>query len=151
VGSTGKRTGGSKGLSPRSKAALATVALTAVERLSDPKVRAQLAQQGRNVAALTATWRTQRASRPDIERHRGLRQLDRRITNLEATIAELSTGRPELSDALDAPRELVAGLRTAVGVAAGLPARTRRAAQQRIDGELDAVEALVFEVSLPQR
>jgi hypothetical protein len=138
-----------KKLSPKAKGAMATVAIAALERLSDPKVRAQLADQGRQLADQVATWRTQRQVNERGLRSRRLRRLQDRAANLRTSIVDLGAERPELSRALGPPTTLLDEVDTAIAVASRLPADKRRAADKRIATELDRLEQLVLEAALP--
>ena len=144
---SGKRSG----LSPKTKAALVTVALTAAERLSDPEVRAKVAEQSRNLAKQVAEWRAQRngTGGDGSQRSRAVRGLEQRADRLRASVATLAMDRPDRADAVYEAHEVLDELDVAIGVADGLPKATRKEAIARVDGELDRVERLVFEASLP--
>lgn len=139
---------GKGGLSPKTKAALATVALTAVERLSDPRVRAQLADQGRNLAKQVNQWRSERTT-DGAHRSRAVRNLEKRATTIRASVARLSSERPDRAGALGEADQVLDEIDLAIGVADGLPKATRREAIARLDVELDRVERLVFDAALP--
>ncbi|MFN8019253.1 MAG: hypothetical protein U0P45_14180 [Acidimicrobiales bacterium] len=143
---------GAKGsrLSPKTKAALATVAITALERLSDPKVRAQLADQGRSLAKQVSAWREQRSAGTAGRRSRVVRGLEQRATKIRAAIAAVSSERPDRLGTLQEAGALLDEIDLAIGVADGLPKGTRKEAIARVDAELDRVERLVFDASLPR-
>ena len=138
------------GLSPKAKAALVTVALTAAERLSDPEVRARLAEQSRNLAKQVAEWRAQRSGGGDgTRRSRAVRGLEQRADRLRASVATLAVDRPDRADAVNEAHQVLDELDVAIGVADGLPKATRKEAITRVDQELDRVERLVFDAALP--
>ena len=137
-------------LSPKAKAALATVAITALERLSDPKVRAQLAEHGRSLATQVITWRKQRTEGASGRRSRAVRGLEQRAAKIHAAIATLSGQRPDRAGSLTEARSLLDEIDVAISVADALPKQARKDAIARIDSELDRVERLVFDASLPR-
>lgn len=150
VGGPGAKGSKGSGLSPKTKAALATVAITALERLSDPKVRAQLAEQGRGLAKQIGTWREQRTS-SGSSRSRAVKGLEQRATRIRASIETLAGERPDRAPVLQEATMVLDELDVAIGVADGLPKQTRREAMTRLDRELDRVERLVFDASLPSQ
>lgn len=136
-------------MSPKAKAAMTTLAIAAVERLSDPEVRAKLAEQGRHLADQVVEWNRQRTADPDRRRSRRLRRIEERAAKLRATMDQLATGRPEIAAALVETRALLDEIDVAVGVAQGLPKDKRRQAATRLDAELERLEQGVLDLSLP--
>lgn len=139
-------------MSPKAKAAMTTIALAAAERLSDPKVRAQLAQQGRQLAEQAKAWRTERSERsgdPARTHSRRLRRMEARAAKLRSSIARLGKERPDLAEALQAPTALLDEVHAALAVADQLPNDKRRQAAGRVADELDRLEQLVLDAALP--
>ncbi len=128
---------------------MATLALAAAERLSDPKVRAQLAEQSRQLAGQVATWRAQRIQDPDRTRSRRLRQLEVRAVKLRGSFSGLARERPERADALAEPMAVLDEVDAAITVADQLPNDKRRQAARRIAEQLDRLEQVAIDVALP--
>lgn len=152
-----------------------SLALIAAQRLSDPEVRAQLAQHGRTLAANAKEWRAERSVRsdgaiptsgreagavvpsddlrlppPGLGDRVGRRRLQRRIDRLRVSVLALGEGRPELAAQLDPVLAALEEVGSALDVAAGLSLPKRIRAHQRVDSVLDVLEAGLFEAALPQ-
>ena len=147
----------------KAKAAAAGLAMIALERLSDPKVRAQLAEQGRRAAEWAKTWRADRKADASANPDRNLapklgplgdrlqqRKLERRVKSLKASVAGLASGRPELAELLVAPTATLTEISSGLAVAAGLSRAKQQQAHLEIGHELDQLEAMVFEVAMPK-
>lgn len=138
----------------------ASLALLALQRLSDPDVRAQLAKHGRTLADNAREWRTERAGRREASRidgapagfadRFGRRKLDRRIGRLRSSVLALGEGRPDLATSLDPVLAALEEVSSALDVAASLPLAKRVWAHQRVDRVIDELETGLFEAALPQ-
>ncbi len=142
----------------------ASLALVALQRLSDPEVRAQLAKHSRTIADSAREWRAERAAqRADlvtvpgartgtagIADRFGRRKLERRIERLRSTVLALGEGRPELARSLDPVLAALEEVSSALDVAAALALPRRVWAHQRVDHVLDELETGLFEAALPQ-
>lgn len=158
TGDTPKR--GSKDI----KRISASLAILALQRLSDPEVRAQLAKHGRTAADSAREWRAERAARrtsgvsvpgsapapTGITGRFGRGKLDRRVERLRSTVLSLGEGRPELARSLDPVLAALEEVTSALDVAAGLALPKRIWAHQRVDHVLDELETGLFEAALPQ-
>lgn len=137
-------------LSPKAKGVAATLAVAALERLSDPEVRARVADQSRQLAVQVKDWRAQRTDgSASPKRSRRLRKLDDRAHQLRASIAELAARRPDRIEVLAAPTQLLDEVEAAIAAVDHLPADKQRAAVDRIGSELDRLEQVVLEAALP--
>jgi hypothetical protein len=137
-------------LSPKAKGVAATLAVAALERLSDPEVRARVADQSRQLAQQVKEWRAQRSDGPPgTKRSRRLRKLDDRARQLRASMGELAARRPDRIEALAAPTQLLDQVDAAIAAVDHLPSDKQRAAVDRIGGELDHLEQVVLEAALP--
>ena len=136
-------------MSPKAKAAMTTIALAAVERLSDPAVRAKLMEQTRHLADQVKEWQKQRTSDPTRKRSRRLRRLDERASSLRSTMDRFASQRPEVADALLGPRAVLDEVDVALEVAADLPKDKRRQAARRIADELDRLEQTALDIAIP--
>lgn len=142
----------------KAKAAAASLAFIALERLSDPQVRAQVAQQGRNVADLAKKWRDERRRNGEpatpglpafVGDRFGQRKLEKRVDRLGASLGDLSAQRPELAEPLAGVASTLQEIRSALTIAGDLPLAKRKRAHVRIDHELDRLEQSVFETLMP--
>lgn len=126
----------------------ASLAVLALQRLSEPEVRAQLANHGRTLAANAKQWRAEREA-PAFGERFGRRRLERRVARLRSSVLALGEGRPELAQELDPVLSSLEDVTSALDVAAlqSLPRRTR--AHQRIDRVLDGLEVALFDAALP--
>lgn len=148
------------------KEALAVVAIGLIKRLSEPEVQDAIARQAVALADMAKKWNDERRRRPkpidDAEHedddspssgglgaHFGQRKLERRVERLESSIDRVADGRPDLVEALTGARENLAAIRVALDVADGLPLVKRKQAHFRLDEELDKLERLVFDASMP--
>ncbi|WP_426571168.1 hypothetical protein [Aquihabitans sp. McL0605] len=140
-----------------------SLALIALQRLSDPDVRAQLAKQGRSISDNAKEWRAERSSRraqlaadgvdpapAAIADRFGRRKLERRVQRLRASVLGLGEGRPELARELDPVLAALEEVTSAIDVAELLPFAKRVRAHQKVDRVLDGLEAGLFESALPQ-
>lgn len=145
------------------KAISISLALLALQRLSDPEVRAQLAKQGRTFTDSATEWRAERASRRSFDGpgrvgpmpaswadRFGRRKLERRIDRLRASVLALGEGRPELARSLDPVLAALEEVTSAIDVAEVLPLAKRVRAHQKVDRVLDDLEAGLFAAALPQ-
>lgn len=153
----------------RSKAVAGALVLAALERLKDPKVRAQLVEHGHTVADTAKAWRAERSSRPGrpvggaevsvsgpgdpstrgFGDRFGQGKLERRIQALRASMATLSGTGPDLDAVLADMAAALDGIGSGLAVAARLPLVKRTQAHRRIDRELDALEQGLFEACMP--
>ena len=158
-----KKTGTPGPGAKKAKAAAAGLAVVALERLSDPKVRAQLAEQGRRAAEWAKTWRADRKADGSVNPDKNSppllgpladrlqqRKLERRVKSLKASVAGLASGRPELAELLSAPTATLTEISSGLAVAGGLPRAKQLQAHLEIGRELDQLEATVFEVAMPK-
>ena len=140
-----------------------SLALIALQRLSDPEVRAQLAKQGRSISASAKEWRAERSGRrseltaggvhpspPGLSDRFGRRKLERRVQRLRASVLNLGEGRPELARSLDPVLAALEEVTSAIDVAELMPLPKRVRAHQRIDRVLNELEGGLFEAALPQ-
>ena len=145
------------------KAISISLGLLALQRLSDPEVRAQLAKHGRTLSESASEWRAERASRrslPDPERigtgprpwtdRFGRAKLERRVERLRASVLALGEGRSELARSLDPVLAALEEVTSAIDVAEVLPLAKRVRAHHQVDRVLDELEAGLFAVALPQ-
>ena len=140
-----------------------SLALIALQRLSDPEVRAQLAKHGRTITDTANEWRTERSARRSLadpanvdavpaswtDRF-GRRKLERRVERLRASVLSLGEGRPELARSLDPVLAALEEVTSAIEVAEVLPLTKRIRAHQKVDRVLDDLEAGLFAAALPQ-
>ncbi len=151
---------GSKRSSRDVKRISASLALLALQRLSDPEVRAALAKHSRTLADNARDWRIERAARrgaPGLDvgpagfgDRFGRRKLDRRVERLRSSVLALGEGRPDLALSLDPVLAALEEVTSALDVAAGLSLAKRVWAHQRVDRVLDDLETGLFEAALPQ-
>jgi hypothetical protein len=140
-----------------------SLGLIALQRLSDPEVRAKLAEQGRTLTENANQWRTERAERrsltgpdgvsaaaPSFTDRFGRRKLERRVERLRASVLSLGEGRPELARSLDPVLAALEEVTSAIEVAEGFSLAKRVRAHQKIDRVLDDLEASLFNAALPQ-
>jgi len=139
-----------------------SLGLIALQRLSDPEVRAQLAKHGRTLADNANQWRAERSSqrslsspdavsaRPSWTDRFGRRKLERRIERLRASVLSLGEGRPELARSLDPVLASLEEVSSAIEVAEAMPMAKRMRAHQKVDRILDGLEAGLFDAALPQ-
>jgi hypothetical protein len=139
-----------------------SLGLIALQRLSDPEVRAQLAKHGRTLADNANQWRAERSaqrslSSPDAVSARpswtdrfGRRKLERRVERLRASVLSLGEGRPELARSLDPVLAALEEVSSAIEVADTMPLTKRMRAHQKVDRILDGLEAGLFDAALPQ-
>ena len=140
-----------------------SLALIALQRLSDPEVRAQLAKHGRTLSDSAKEWRTERSARrslagpagvepppPSISDRFGRRKLERRVERLRASVLSLGEGRPELARSLDPVLAALEEVTSAIEVADVLPLTKRIRAHQKVDRVLNDLEASLFNAALPQ-
>lgn len=164
-----KRWSPSARTSDQAKAALADLAVVALERLSDPEVQAQIAAQGRAIADQAIAWRAERRRRARLDddgdaaspagssrsgwlsESFGQGKLEGRVEALESSMAGLGRDRPELAESLASPITTLEQVSSALEVAGGLPLLKRKQAHRRIDEDLDQLEQLVFDVAMPKR
>jgi hypothetical protein len=152
-----------------SKAVASTLVLAALEKLKDPKVRAQLIEHGHTVADTAKAWRAERSSGPGpsgdgtaltvsgvgepsprgVGDRFGQGKLDRRIRALRASMATLGGTGPELDAVLADMAAALDGITSALVVASRLPLVKRTQAHRRIDRELDALEQGLFDACMP--
>ena len=145
------------------KAVSVSLALLALQRLSDPEVRAQLAKHGRTLTESASQWRAERAAQrslaapgsvdaapPSWSDRFGRRKLERRVERLRASVLGLGEGRPELARSLDPVLEALEEVSSAIDVAEVLPLTKRIRAHQKVDRVLDGLEAGLFDAALPQ-
>jgi len=146
----------SAGSGGKSKAALAGLTAVVVKQLKDPKVRKQVIDQGLAIAALAQTWRGERRQDADPNRSNpltgrfGQGKLERRVEHLQASVAELTTSRPALTEALEPVSTTLGEIDSALGIAGGLPFAKRKKAHLQIDQALDRLEQTIFEASMPK-
>lgn len=163
-----KKGSGSSSGAGRSKAALTSAALVVAKQLSDPKVRAQIVEQGTAVADLARSWRTERRSPGSSGSLSdgtntntstgpaaggaavGRGKQERRVQHLRTSVARLAQGRPELAGSLVPVSTTLDQIDDALDVAAGLPLTKRKKARRRIDETLDRLEETIFEASMPE-
>ncbi|WP_421118471.1 hypothetical protein ACE2AJ_13925 [Aquihabitans daechungensis] len=140
-----------------------SLGLIALQRLSDPEVRAQLAKHGRSLSEQASQWRAERAAqrslaspgsvepRPVSWTDRfGRGKLERRVERLRASVLSLGEGRPELARSLDPVLAALEEVSSAIEVAEVLPLAKRVRAHQKVDRVLDDLEAGLFDAALPQ-
>lgn len=140
-----------------------SLALIALQRLSDPEVRAQLAKHGRTLTDSANQWRTERSAQrslagpggvdpapPTWTDRFGRRKLERRVERLRASVLSLGEGRPELARSLDPVLAALEEVTSAIEVAEVLPLAKRIRAHQKVDRVLDDLEAGLFNAALPQ-
>jgi len=141
-----------------------SLGLIALQRLSDPAVRAQLAKHGRTLTDNANQWRAERAaqrslsspsvvtttSAPSWTDRFGRRKLERRVERLRASSLALGEGRPELARSLDPVLAALEEVTSAIEVAEVLPLTKRIRAHQKVDRVLDDLEAGLFNAALPQ-
>ena len=140
-----------------------SLALIALQRLTDPEVRAQLAKHGRTLTDSASEWRSERSARRSLadpanvdaapaswtDRF-GRRKLERRVERLRASVLSLGEGRPELARSLDPVLAALEEVTSAIEVAEVLPLTKRFRAHQKVDRVLDDLEAGLFNAALPQ-
>lgn len=147
----------------KGKAALAKVGYGLLDRLSDPKVQDELVEQGRRVADLVQAWWKERKPQASddpsdpssgkagpLHGRFGQRKLERRVENLQASIAEAAQRRPDLAQALVALSATLEEISLALRIAGGLPLAKRKRAHLKIDEELDKLERTVFDAAMPR-
>lgn len=141
-----------------------SLGIIALQRLSDPEVRAQLAKHGRTLTENANQWRTERAAQRSLtspDRADGARpsswtdrfgrgKLERRVERLRASVLSLGEGRPELARSLDPVLAALEEVSSAIEVAEVLPLTKRIRAHQKVDRVLDDLEAGLFNAALPQ-
>lgn len=141
-----------------------SLGLIALQRLSDPEVRAQLAKHGRTLTDNASQWRAERASQRSLSSPDGVvsgathswadrfgrRKLERRVERLRASVLSLGEGRPELARSLDPVLAALEEVTSAIEVAEVLPLAKRIRAHQKVDRVLDELEAGLFNAALPQ-
>jgi hypothetical protein len=141
-----------------------SLGLIALQRLSDPEVRAQLAKHGRTLTENANQWRAERAAQrsltapggveagrvPSWTDRFGRRKLERRVERLRASVLSLGEGRPELARSLDPVLAALEEVTSAIEVAEVLPITKRVRAHQKVDRILDGLEASLFNAALPQ-
>ena len=140
-----------------------SLGLIALQRLSDPEVRAQLAKHGRTLTESASQWRAERSAQRSLAGPGGLdaapatwtdrfgrRKLERRIERLRASVLALGEGRPELARSLDPVLAALEEVTSAIEVAEVLPLAKRVRAHQKVDRVLDDLEAGLFQAALPQ-
>lgn len=140
-----------------------SLGIIALQRLSDPEVRAQLAKHGRTLTENANQWRTERSERrslsapggvsgapPSISDRFGRRKLERRVERLRASVLSLGEGRPELARSLDPVLAALEEVTSAIEVAEGFSLAKRIRAHQKIDRVIDDLEASLFNAALPQ-
>lgn len=140
-----------------------SLALIALQRLSDPEVRAQLAKHGRTLTDSASQWRAERAAQRSLAGPGGVdpapaswadrfgrRKLERRVERLRASVLTLGEGRPELARSLDPVLAALEEVTSAIDVAEVLPFTRRIRAHQKIDRVLNDLEAGLFDAALPQ-
>lgn len=126
----------------------ASLAVIALQRLSDPDVRAQLAKHGRTLLSNAQQWRQERSA-PALGERFGRRKLERRIARLRSSVLALGEGRPDLAVQLDPVLGALEEVSSAVEVAALQSLARRARAYQRVDRVLDGLEVGLFEAALP--
>ncbi|MGI8434616.1 MAG: hypothetical protein ACR2LE_07775 [Nocardioidaceae bacterium] len=124
--------------------------------LKDENIQKMLLEAGNAIAANLQDWyqewhaRTKRPRAPkDLGQYFGQRKLRRRVENLTTSVGALSSGRPELAEALTPVTAAIAQLRLSVEIAGRLPIVKRKQAHFRIDDELDQLEQKLFEATFP--
>ncbi|MCU1372285.1 MAG: hypothetical protein JWO77_3479 [Ilumatobacteraceae bacterium] len=140
-----------------------SLGLIALQRLSDPEVRAQLAKHGRTLTDNANQWRAERSASRSLEGPGGValppsswtdrfgrRKLERRVQRLRASVLSLGEGRPELARSLDPVLAALEEVTSAIEVAEVLPLTKRIRAHQKVDRVLDGLEASLFDAALPQ-
>ncbi len=140
-----------------------SLGLIALQRLSDPEVRAQLAQHGRTLTESASQWRAERSASRSLAGPGGLdpvpaswtdrfgrRKLERRVQRLRASVLGLGEGRPELARSLDPVLAALEEVSSAIEVAEVLPLAKRMRAHQKVDRVLDDLEVGLFDAALPQ-
>lgn len=141
-----------------------SLGLIALQRLSDPEVRAQLAKHGRNLSESANQWRAERAAQRSLSSpgsadavpgsswtdRFGRRKLERRVERLRVSVLSLGEGRPELARSLDPVLAALEEVTSAIEVAEVLPLTKRIRAHQKVDRVLDDLEAGLFNAALPQ-
>ena len=140
-----------------------SLGLIALQRLSDPEVRAQLAKHGRTLTENANQWRAERSAQrsltspdgvwaapPSWTDRFGRRKLERRVERLRASVLSLGEGRPELARSLDPVLAALEEVTSAIEVAEVLPLTKRIRAHQKVDRILDDLEASLFNAALPQ-
>ena len=141
-----------------------SLGIIALQRLSDPEVRAQLAKHGRTLTDNANQWRAERAAQRSLSAPEnvdgartsswsdrfGRRKLERRVERLRASVLSLGEGRPELARSLDPVLAALEEVTSAIEVAEVLPLTKRIRAHQKVDRVLDDLEAGLFNAALPQ-
>ncbi len=140
-----------------------SLGLIALQRLSDPEVRAQLAKHGRTLTENAAQWRAERSAQRSLAGPGGIdpapaswadrfgrRKLERRVERLRASVLSLGEGRPELARSLDPVLAALEEVSSAIEVAEVLPFAKRIRAHQQVDRVLDDLETGLFHAALPQ-
>lgn len=140
-----------------------SLGLLAAKQLSDPEVRAKLAEQSKTILDNANQWRAERSAQraqaspggvdvaPSWWSDRvGRRKLERRVDRLRSSVLSLGEGRPELARSLDPVLAALEEVTSAIEVAELRPLPKRVRAYQKVDHVLDELEAGLFEAALPQ-
>jgi hypothetical protein len=143
----------------------------ALEKLQDPKVRAQLVGYGRYGMKAAQDWQRDRLAKagdpapapapapaPTARNRSGVGRavgdrfgqgrLERRVDNLRQAVAELGHDRPQLAESLEPVSRALDDVEVTLRVAGGLPLVKRKKAHLKIDGILGHLETALFEATL---
>lgn len=150
------------------KAALASLGLVLIKRLSEPEVQDAIAKQAVTLADMAKKWNEERKDRPSpaatdnhpadeggqsgsggIGARFGQGKLERRVDHLESSIIAVTEGNSDAAEALAGASANLAAIRVSLEVAEGLPLFKRKQAHFRLDDELDKLERLVFDAAMP--
>lgn len=144
-------------------AAPAKIVSRAAEVLQDPKVRAQILEQGRIVSDAARRWQADRRQRASpavgpgvvarlgakVAERVGASRLEHRATRLREAVDRLGEGRQDLADALAPVGDEIDEIRAAIPVAVALTGRSRRRVLSSLDDRLDALESTLADILLP--
>jgi hypothetical protein len=140
-----------------------SLGLLAAKQLSDPEVRAKIAEHSKTVLDNANQWRAERsaqraqASPGGVDKPTswwsdrvGRRKRERRVDRLRSSVLSLGEGRPELARSLDPVLAALEEVTSAIEVAELRPLPKRVRAYQKVDRVLDELEAGLFDAALPQ-
>ena len=141
TGTTGRK------LKGMATAAALLAAEQLIQRLLDRDEREKMVAEIQRRRAQWKRWRAEDSwwLGTRIGQHR----LDRRAAALEASLASLTTDRPELAEALAAIAAELVEVRSALTVAAGLPSDRRKQVHRSTDDTLDRLDETVLHLVAP--
>jgi hypothetical protein len=126
----------------------------AVKVLDDPRVRAEICEQGGKIVDAAQEWFSKKSNEggPSISdrigRHFGQKGLEGRASNLRAAVADVSRNSDALADSLRPVHGALDEVDQMLTVAKALPFTKRKRAHLRIDDVLDGLESGLFDATL---